>query len=193
MLVEYLLHVTASEETWVEVFLSFRILPRCSLFGTKAGLLEADPYFTPDMLLIPSEQMRFKVILPMLMSIMLAFVLFVLRFPSCLLWCLINAWFLSHSAFYTHWLNEMSHFIFQFMQLENDFIAFIITLNCQWCMMYGSFDSLNWRHWLIMLLYLHLWFCQSGCLGHNLPLFTENIPFSTLSVWIVAKTLLLNT
>lgn len=115
------------------------------------------------------------------MSIMLAFVLFALRFPSCLL---INAWFLSHSAFYTHYLNEMSHIIFQFMQLENGFIAFIIALNCQWCMMYGSFDSLDWRHWLIMLLYSRLWFCQSGCLGHNLPLLTENIPFSTLSFCI---------
>lgn len=32
---------------------------------------------------------------------------------------------------------------------------------------------------------------QSGCLGHNLPPFTENIPFSTFSFCRVAKTLLL--
>lgn len=45
--------------------------------------------------------------------------------------CLLNASFLSHSVFYTSYLTEMSPFIFQFIQLENDFIAFMITSTCQ--------------------------------------------------------------
>lgn len=140
--------------------------------------------------------MLYKMLSQLLMLIRLAVVLFVLRFPSCLLWChfyfrllslcLRNASFLSYSVFYTSYLTEMLHFFFQFIQLENDFIAFMITSTCRWCMMYSLIlHALRF----LMLIYdsasLAVWDTIPQCslqLFHFLPFFC-----------LVAKLLLLNT
>lgn len=90
------------------------------------------------------------------------------------------------------YLTERSHFIFQFIQLENDFIALIITSTCRWCMMYslillsGSIQAFCF--W--MLIYdtasLAVWDTIPQC---SLQLFHFLPPFFCL----VAKLLLLNT